>query len=122
AVRTTSYFGQINYNYNHKYLLSATFRADGSSMFAPGHQWGYFPSVSGAWVLSEENFLKDQTWLNELKFRAAIGKAGNNNIDADMWRYLYDTKSEGGPAFGETTQDGELWYGPADYLPNPELK
>lgn len=91
-------------------------------MFAPGHQWGYFPSVSAAWVLSEENFLKDYTWLNELKFRAAIGKAGNNNIDADMWRYLYATKTEGGPAFGEVTPDGELWYGPADYLPNPDLK
>ena len=122
ANRTTSYFGQINYNYDHKYLLSATFRADGSSMFAPGHHWGYFPSVSGAWVLSQENFLKDQTWLNELKFRAAIGKAGNNNIDADMWRYLYATKTENGPAFGEVTPDGELWYGPADYLPNPDLK
>ena len=122
AIRTTSYFGQLSYNYDHKYLLSATFRADGSSMFAPGHQWGYFPSVSAAWVLSEENFLKDYTWLNELKFRAAIGKAGNNNIDADMWRYLYATKTEGGPAFGEVTPDGELWYGPADYLPNPDLK
>ncbi|WP_301744978.1 SusC/RagA family TonB-linked outer membrane protein, partial [uncultured Duncaniella sp.] len=118
----TSYFGQLNYNFDHKYLLSATFRADGSSMFAHGHQWGYFPSVSAAWVLSEENFLKDAEWLNELKFRAAIGKAGNNNIDADMWRYLYTTKTEGGPAFGEVTPDGELWYGPADYLPNPELK
>ncbi|WP_286079437.1 TonB-dependent receptor [Duncaniella freteri] len=122
AIRTTSYFGQLNYNFDHKYLLSATFRADGSSMFAHGHQWGYFPSVSAAWVLSEENFLKDVEWLNELKFRAAIGKAGNNNIDADMWRYLYTTKTEGGPAFGEVTPDGELWYGPADYLPNPELK
>ncbi|WP_303037583.1 TonB-dependent receptor [uncultured Duncaniella sp.] len=122
AIRTTSYFGQLNYNFDHKYLLSATFRADGSSMFAHGHQWGYFPSVSAAWVLSEENFLKDAEWLNELKFRAAIGKAGNNNIDADMWRYLYTTKTEGGPAFGEVTPNGELWYGPADYLPNPELK
>ncbi|MDE6036787.1 MAG: TonB-dependent receptor, partial [Duncaniella sp.] len=122
AVRTTSYFGQLNYNYDHKYLLSATFRADGSSMFAPGHQWGYFPSVSGAWVLSQENFLKDVTWVNEVKFRAAIGKAGNNNIDADMWRYLYYTKTSAGPAFGETTMDGELWYAPADYQPNPDLK
>ncbi len=54
ANRTTSYFGQLNYNYDHKYLLSATFRADGSSVFAPGHQWGYFPSVSGAWVISRK--------------------------------------------------------------------
>ena len=122
ANRTTSYFGQLNYNYDHKYLLSATFRADGSSVFAKGHQWGYFPSVSGAWVISSEEFMKDLTWLNELKFRAAIGKAGNNNLDADMWRYLYTSNSEGGPAFGEATVDGELWYAPSNYLPNPDLK
>ncbi|MDE7148024.1 MAG: SusC/RagA family TonB-linked outer membrane protein, partial [Duncaniella sp.] len=122
ANRTTSYFGQLNYNYDHKYLLSATFRADGSSMFAPGNQWGYFPSVSGAWVISSEEFMKDLTWLNELKFRAAIGKAGNNNIDADMWRYLYTSNAENGPAFGELVTNGELWYGPDKYLPNPDLK
>ncbi len=122
ANRTTSYFGQLNYNYDHKYLLSATFRADGSSVFAPGHQWGYFPSVSGAWVLSSEEFMKDITWLDELKFRAAIGKAGNNNLDPDMWRYLYKSNASSGPGFGEATVDGELWYGPDKYLPNPDLK
>lgn len=122
ANRTTSYFGQLNYNYDHKYLLSATFRADGSSMFADGHQWGYFPSVSGAWVMSSEEFMKDLTWLDELKLRAAIGKAGNNNIDADMWRYLYNTNANGGPDWTGTTTDGNLWYGPSSYLPNPELK
>ena len=50
--RTASFFGQASYNYDHKYLLSVTFRADGSTKFAPGEQWGYFPSISGAWVLS----------------------------------------------------------------------
>ncbi|MDE6371614.1 MAG: SusC/RagA family TonB-linked outer membrane protein, partial [Duncaniella sp.] len=109
ADRTTSYFGQLNYNYDHKYLFSATFRADGSSLFAPGHQWGYFPSVSGAWVLSEEAFLKDVTWVNEIKFRAAIGKAGNNRIDSDQWRFLYYSNNTDGPAFGEASMDGELW-------------
>ncbi|MCM1163488.1 MAG: TonB-dependent receptor [Muribaculaceae bacterium] len=124
ASRTTSYFGQLNYNYDHKYLLSATFRADGSSVFAPGHQWGYFPSVSGAWVMSEENWMKDLTWLDELKIRAAIGKAGNNRVDADMWRYLYSSNSAAGPAFGGTVANtnGELWYGVGNYLPNPDLK
>ncbi|MDE6066830.1 MAG: SusC/RagA family TonB-linked outer membrane protein, partial [Duncaniella sp.] len=122
ADRTTSYFGQVSYNYDHKYLLSATFRADGSTMFAPGNQWGYFPSVSGAWVLSEENFLKNVTWLNELKFRAAIGKAGNNRLDADMWRYLYYSNNTGGPAFGENMQDGELWYGSSGKMPNEDIK
>ena len=122
ADRTTSYFGQINYNYNHKYLLSATFRADGSSLFAPGNQWGYFPSVSGAWVLSEENFLKDQIWLNELKFRAAIGKAGNNRIKADQWRFLYYSNNTEGPEFDKSLSDGDLWMDTGKYLVNPDLK
>ncbi len=122
ADRTTSYFGQINYNYNHKYLLSATFRADGSSLFAPGNQWGYFPSVSGAWVLSEENFLKDQIWLNELKFRAAIGKAGNNRIKADQWRFLYYSNNTEGPEFDKSLSDGDLWMDTGKYLENPDLK
>ena len=122
ADRTTSYFGQLNYNYDHKYLLSATFRADGSSLFAPGNQWGYFPSVSGAWVISEENFLKDVTWVNEVKFRAAIGKAGNNRIDSDQWRFLYYNNSTSGPAYGEALVDGELWMDTGSNLVNPNLK
>lgn len=56
--RTASFFGQANYNYDHKYLVSVTMRADGSTKFAPGEQWGYFPAVSGAWVLSREGFWK----------------------------------------------------------------
>ena len=87
--RTASFFGQFSYNYSHRYLLSLTMRADGSTKFAPGNQWGYFPSVAGAWVLSEENFLDDIEWLEQLKIRAAVGLAGNNRIDNDMWRYLY---------------------------------
>lgn len=109
--RTASFFGQASYNYNHKYLLSLTMRADGSTKFAPGNQWGYFPSISGAWVLSEENFLNDVEWIDQLKLRAAFGLAGNNRIDNDMWRYLYSVNSTGGPGFGESTQFGEQWYG-----------
>lgn len=109
--RMASFFGQANYNYMRKYLLSATMRADGSTRFAPGHQWGYFPSISGAWVLSEEGFLKDVDWINQLKIRAAVGLSGNNNIGSDKWRYLYSINSTGGPGFGESTQFGDQWYG-----------
>ena len=77
----------------------------------PGNQWGYFPSVSGAWVLSEEKFMEDIKWIDQLKLRAAIGLAGNNRISDDMWRYLYTVNSTGGPGFGEATQFGEQWYG-----------
>ena len=111
ADRTASFFGQASYNYNHKYLLSLTMRADGSTKFAPGNQWGYFPSVAGAWVISEEGFMEDVEWVDQLKLRAAIGKAGNNNINNDLWRYLYAVNSTGGPGFGEATQFGEQWYG-----------
>jgi TonB-linked SusC/RagA family outer membrane protein len=110
ADRTASFFGQANYNYNHKYLISGTFRADGSTKFAPGKQWGYFPSISGAWVVSEEPFLKNLNWIMELKLRAALGLAGNNRINSDMWRVLYAINSTGGPGFGETSSLGEKYY------------
>lgn len=109
--RTASFFGQANYNFKHKYLVSATFRADGSTKFAPGNQWGYFPSISGAWVMSEEPFMKNISWINNLKIRAAFGLSGNNRINNDMWRQLYAINSTGGPGFGEVTQFGEQYYG-----------
>ena len=122
--RTASFFGQANYNYKHKYLLSATLRADGSTKFAPGNQWGWFPSISGAWVISEEKFMKNIEWIDQLKIRAAIGLSGNNRIDNDMWRVLYAINSTGGPGFGETTQYGEQYYGNngGDKFSNKDIK
>ena len=111
--RTASFFGQTSYNYDHKYLASITFRADGSTKFSPGEQWGYYPSISGAWVLSKESFLENNPIISNLKLRAAIGLAGNNRIDNDMWRYLYSVNTTGGPGFGEVTENGEKWYGNA---------
>lgn len=76
-----SYFGRIGYNFADRYILSATFRADGSSLFLGENKWGYFPSVSAAWVISEEPFfagVKDK--VNMLKLRASYGQTGNNNI------------------------------------------
>ncbi|MEJ5996302.1 TonB-dependent receptor [Pedobacter sp. Du54] len=76
-----SFFGRVNYDYEGKYLLSATFRADGSSKFSEANRWGYFPSVSGAWRISQEGFMKGtKSWLNDLKLRGSYGTAGNNNI------------------------------------------
>ena len=120
--RTASFFGQASYNFQHKYLLSATFRADGSTKFAPGKQWGYFPSISGAWVVSEEPFMKNVKWINQLKIRAALGLSGNNNINDDMWRQLYSISSTGGPGFGETTVNGEKYYSLPSSAPNPDIK
>lgn len=80
--RRLSYFGRIGYNYREKYLFNATLRADGSSKFAKGSQWGYFPSLSAGWVVSSEDFMEETTeWLDQLKLRASWGQVGNQNID-----------------------------------------
>ena len=75
-----SFFGSANYAYNGKYLLGATLRADGSSRFAKGKQWGYFPSVAAGWRLSSEPFLKSSKIINELKLRVSYGLAGNQEV------------------------------------------
>ena len=75
-----SYFGRVNYDYAGKYLLEANFRADASSRFAPGNRWGYFPSFSGAWRISEEAFMEStRDWLDNLKIRASWGMLGNQD-------------------------------------------
>lgn len=75
-----SYFGRVQYNFREKYLLNATFRADGSSRFADGKRWGYFPSVSAGWVASSEQFLQTTSWLDYLKVRGSWGQVGNQNV------------------------------------------
>jgi len=78
-----SFFGRINYSYKETYLASAIFRADGSTMFAQNHQWGYFPSLSVGWVLTNESFMgSTRDWLNFLKIRASWGSNGNDGITA----------------------------------------
>ncbi|MBP3849501.1 MAG: TonB-dependent receptor [Prevotella sp.] len=119
--RMLSFFGQANYNYKHKYLLSLTMRADGSTKFAPGHQWGYFPSVSGAWVVSEEPWW-NKNIASQFKVRAAFGLAGNNDIGDDRWRYVYTINSNGGPSWNETTENGEKYYSVGTAFPNEEIK
>ena len=120
--RTASFFGQVSYNWKHRYLASATLRADGSTKFAPGNQWGWFPSISGAWVISDEPFMKNVKWIDNLKLRAAFGLAGNNNIDSDLWRYRYTVSTEGGPGFGEQRQYGEMYYSSPSQYPNKDIK
>ncbi len=125
-VKMSSFFGQISYNYDHKYLVSGTFRADGSTKFAPGKQWGYFPAASAAWVISREDFM-DFDWLSNLKLRAAVGLSGNNNISNDLWHYSYATSTSGSVAFaenGDPKQSGDNYYRNSSNttLPNPSIK
>ena len=77
-----SFFGRLNWNLNEKYMATVTFRADGSSNFARGHRWGYFPSASAGWVISEEGFMDaTRDVLSNLKIRASWGQNGNCNVD-----------------------------------------
>ncbi len=75
-----SYFGRLSYNYNDKYLLYATMRADGSSKYQ--EKWGYFPTIGAGWVISEEDFMKDNNFIDFLKVRASWGQLGNDKIQA----------------------------------------
>ena len=78
-----SFFGRVNYSFDGKYLLQASLRADGSSVLAEGKKWGYFPSVSAGWRISEESFMQNtKSWLDNLKFRASWGLSGNAAISA----------------------------------------
>jgi len=75
-----SFFGRVNYSFDERYLFSATLRADGSSKFGKDNKWGYFPSVSGAWRIAEEEFIKKLDIFSDLKLRVGYGLAGNNRI------------------------------------------
>ncbi len=75
-----SYLGRINYSFNERYLLTASYRADGSSVFGMNNKWGYFPSLSAAWRISEESFIKSLGWFSELKLRGSWGVTGNQAI------------------------------------------
>ncbi|HEY2727566.1 MAG TPA: SusC/RagA family TonB-linked outer membrane protein [Parafilimonas sp.] len=85
-----SLFGRVDYNYDQKYYLSGTFRRDGSSVFVPAQRYGNFPSVTGGWRISQESFMKNVKWLNELKIRGGWGKLGSiSNINPTNAYTLY---------------------------------
>ena len=89
-----SFFTRANYNYDDKYLISAAFRADGSSKFAKDNRWGYFPSAAIAWRISSEPFMKStEKWLDDLKLRLSYGTAGNNNIPSDQMAPVWSSSS-----------------------------
>ena len=85
-----SFFGRVNYDYKHRYSLGATLRADGSSKFAKGKRWGYFPSAAVSWTISNESWMDSaHSWLDQLKLRYSFGTAGNNNIPAGQMSTLF---------------------------------
>ncbi len=118
-----SYFGRLSYNYKEKYLVNASYRADGSSRFEKSNRWGYFPSISAGWVLSSEPFFTTQTWVNFLKIRGSFGQVGNQSVPA--FQYLAPI----------SMGNANYYFGSADFdasgntvgaypsrLPNAEIK
>lgn len=117
-----SYFGRIGYNYRETYMLNATLRADGSSKFAKGNRWGYFPSVSAGWTISNEAFMQQtHNWLDFLKLRLSWGQVGNQNIGD--FRYLSLISSGAIYNFGTTegNEANQIGYYPSS-LANPDIK
>ncbi|HZL11196.1 MAG TPA: TonB-dependent receptor [Prolixibacteraceae bacterium] len=117
-----SFFGRTNYNYKETYMASFTMRADGSSNFAPGNRWGYFPSMSAGWVMTNESFMESTSnWMDFMKLRASWGQNGNATID--NFQYLstiaFDTSNGYYFAADKLTQ---TVGGYADILANPDVK
>jgi len=116
-VRNISFYGRINYSYNSRYMLQATIRRDGSSVFGENQRWGTFPSVSAAWNITEESFMKNQNIFHNLKLRAGYGVSGNA-MGFDPYT-SYNTYG----ASGTFTYDGKVYrtYA-ATKNANPDLK
>ena len=118
-----SQFARLTYKFAERYILTGTVRRDGSSRFMRGNRWGVFPSVSAAWRIKEESFLKDVDFISNLKLRASYGEAGNQNIGLFQYQSSYTTgkrSSNYGYVFGQdkTYIDGMVQA----FLPNPNLK
>ncbi|WP_207497271.1 SusC/RagA family TonB-linked outer membrane protein [Aridibaculum aurantiacum] len=92
--RIASFFSRVNYSYKDRYLLNVSVRADGSTKFAPGNRWGYFPSGTFAWRVSKEKFMENVNWISDLKFRAGYGEAGNNRIDDFLYLTSFGTNTQ----------------------------
>ena len=96
-----SWFGRVNWDLNETYMASVILRTDGSSIFADGHRWGTFPSVSAGWVISNEDFMKStSSWMDFLKLRASWGQNGNNRIPTYQYLATIGLSSQSGYKFG----------------------
>lgn len=115
-----SYFGRVNYNFDKKYLLTASLRADGSTRFGQNNKYGYFPSVAVGWTVSNENFLKDSQIINELKLRGSWGQTGNQEVP----NKITQASSSLSPSGGYYLYDNlNLINGVViNRTPNPDLK
>lgn len=120
GAKTASYFGRVMYQYDRKYIIDLTARADGSSRFAPGKQWGLFPAAALAWRMSEEEFIRNIKAISDLKMRFSYGAAGNDKISSDQWRALFAPSDNRPIGFGDVPQSYYTYS--SSQLPNPDLK
>ncbi len=115
-----SFFTRINYDFKGRYLLDAVYRADGSSKFLGDNIWGYFPSISGAWKVSEEKFMDGvSSWLNGVKLRASYGAVGNNNIPTGQTFQFFEPGSGTSVTWAN---DISTYWAASKTMANPDLK
>lgn len=96
-----SYIGRVNYNYNSRYLAEFLFRTDASTKFAPENYWGFFPSLSLGWTVSEEKWFNNEGIVNYLKIRGSLGRTGKDNVKAWSWLQFYGWTADKGLYFGD---------------------
>ncbi|EHQ28897.1 SusC/RagA family TonB-linked outer membrane protein [Mucilaginibacter paludis] len=114
-----SFFSRVSYNYDSKYYIEASARADGSSKFGPNNKWGYFPAVGAAWRIKEEDFLRNNNTISDLKLRVSYGITGNSNgISPFAAQGLWN----GGAGYPDTPSGGDKAGTAPQQLPNPNLK
>ena len=117
-----SFFGRVNYDFKHKYSFGATLRADGSSKFAKGNRWGFFPSAAASWTISNEPFMEaSRSWVEQLKLRYSFGSAGNNNIPSGRIFKEYTSYSTTDPTYLNIISTSETYYMAGKIMNNPDL-
>ncbi|MGY5354595.1 SusC/RagA family TonB-linked outer membrane protein [Wenyingzhuangia sp. IMCC45467] len=119
--RISSFFGSLNYGFNEKYLATFTIRTDGSTKFGPGNRWGVFPAAALAWRISNEDFLKDNKAISNLKMRLSYGVSGNDRIQGDLYAKYYGVSRNRSVGWGETDHYYYNFYN-TDFLRNPNVK
>ncbi|MCD7900361.1 MAG: TonB-dependent receptor [Bacteroides sp.] len=121
--RLLSFFGRANYSLLDRYLVTLTFRADGSSKFAPSNRWGYFPAAALAWRMSEEAFMAStRDWLDNLKLRISYGQVGNDGIDSSLWSQLWTSETDGRYQMTLNNQLQSSYDLASTRMANPDLK
>lgn len=121
--RLLSFFGRINYDFKETYMASVVFRTDGSSAFAPKNRWGFFPSVSAGWVMSNESFMKSSSnWLDFMKLRVSWGQNGNSAIDPFQYLGTIYTSDPLAVYFPGVDKNTFIQGAYPDIAPNPDIK